>query len=167
MKSTLHKAAIGLRSLIPRPLPPRERPSTHRLYVCKIVFCKSFVHLSCLYAEDYTNQEYVVAKLTLKQKGKKSICQKHIGSNRIETLCTELVPASSWTLLALMAHENQPFRSYSLTHLCETNMQGLYMYLMYSKWNFTKTSHNHTQWVPDSKVGSLCLRNKWIYLPWP
>ena len=43
----------------PPPL-PREPggTGTHCLRMCGIFFIKSFVHLSCPYAEGYTNQEY-------------------------------------------------------------------------------------------------------------
>ena len=45
-------------SLVPRPLLPEERPGTHCLCMCVIFSVKSFMLLPCLYAEDYTNQEY-------------------------------------------------------------------------------------------------------------
>ena len=49
-------------SLVPRPLPPpEERPGTHCLRMREIfryIFLKKLHAFSCLYAEDYTNQEY-------------------------------------------------------------------------------------------------------------
>ena len=47
-------------SLVPRPLHLEKRPGTHCLCMHKIfryIFCKKLRALSCLYAEDYTNQE--------------------------------------------------------------------------------------------------------------
>ena len=47
-------------SLVPKPL-PEERPCTHCLRMCEIfcyIFHKKLRALPCLYAEDYTNQEY-------------------------------------------------------------------------------------------------------------
>jgi len=48
-------------SLVPRPLPPEERPGTHCLRMRKIfryIFRKKLRTHPCPYAEDYTNQEY-------------------------------------------------------------------------------------------------------------
>ena len=50
-------------SLVPRPLPPEERPGTHCLHMHEIfcfIFRKKLCALPCPYAEDYTNQEYRV-----------------------------------------------------------------------------------------------------------
>ena len=49
---------VSYPSLVPRPLLPEERPGTHCLRMLEIfryIFRKK---LRCLYAEDYTNQEY-------------------------------------------------------------------------------------------------------------
>ena len=48
-------------SLVPRPLPPEERPGTHCLRMREIfrhIFRKKLRVLPCPYAEDYINQEY-------------------------------------------------------------------------------------------------------------
>ena len=50
-----------LSSLVPRPLPPEERPGTHCLCMREIfcyIFRKKLCVRPCPYAENYTNQEY-------------------------------------------------------------------------------------------------------------
>ena len=54
----LSKQVHPVCSLVPRPLPPEERPGTHCLRMREVFFRKKLRALPCPYVEDYTSQEY-------------------------------------------------------------------------------------------------------------
>ena len=110
-------------SLVPRPLLPKERPGTHCLCMCIIFSVKSFMLLPCLYAEDYTNQEYralfssgnLTCRMLLEyyfsdvavsffqtysqnRKVKSQFTKSPVGSHKtLISLHTQLAAAPSWT----------------------------------------------------------------------